>query len=632
MLRGVDADVALMADVLAPLGFEVTRATGPRATRRGLIEAYRALIDATGAGDAAVVYYSGHGGQARDPRPAPAPGQPARIQYLCPTDIDEPGTPGAFPGLFADELSLLQDELSARTANVTTIIDSCHSARMARTARQVPKARTEGRDWATVHAAWRTAVGAAPRRAGRPAAESNPSVVRLVACEPDASAYEVQLPGFDGPRGLLTASLARLLRAPGAHRLTWRTLLGLLRPAVLDVVPFQRPEVEGPADRLLFDTAEQRATGVLPVSADRYGAYLDGAELFGVAVGDQYALVPPGGDPRRPLATAVVDRAEAGTARLRLQGGAAHEPPPEIPPPGTEAHPLHVSLGRRPVLLHPADHPDHARVAARLRACAHLRIARSDEPALAVVGLTPDGLRLADADGEPLRAAASPATDTGLDSLTQDLQQLARAAHVRALASGTGPAALPDDVTFHYALLCADGTQQPLDRSGAHVFHGDEIVVHLHNRAAERRHVSVFDVGLRGAVTQLTTTEPAGVGLAPDARYELFRLPGSHRLAGIELYWPDGLPRGVPRPETLVAVVTDRPQDLTRLAQRGIARRGPGGSALQRLVDDVVTGVRDARAPGAAEPPVRYRVARCDVLLHHGRRSGPPDHAPHAGR
>ncbi|QDQ15639.1 caspase family protein [Streptomyces spectabilis] len=628
-LRGVDADVALMADTLTPLGFEVTRVTGPRATRRGIIDAYRALIDATGAGDAAVVYYSGHGGQARDPGSAPAPGQPARIQYLCPTDIDEPGPHGTFRGLFADELSVLQDELSARTANVTTVIDSCHSARMARTARQVPKARTEGRDWATVHAAWRTAVRTAPPRSGR-TAESNPSVVRLVACEPDASAYEVQLPGFDGPRGLLTASLARLLRAPGASRLTWRTLLGLLRPAVLDVVPFQRPEVEGPADRLLFDTREQRATGVLPVAADRDGARLDGAELFGIAVGDQYALVPPGGDPERPLALAVVDRTEAGTARLRVEGEAA--PGPHQIPPGTEAHPLHVSLGRRPVLLRPADHPDHARVAARLGACAHLRIARSDEPALAALTLTPDGLRLDDADGEPLRATATPATDAALDSLTQDLRQLARAAHVRALASGTGPAALPDDVSFHYALLCADGTHLPLDRSGAHVFHGDEIVVRIHNRAAERRHVSVFDIGLRGAVTQLTTAEPAGVGLDPGAHYELFRLPGSHRLAGIELYWPDGLPRGAPRPETLIAVVTDRPQDLTRLAQRGIARRGPAGSALQRLVDDVLTGVRDARVPEAAEPPVRYRVTRCDVLLHHGRRSGPPDHAPHAGR
>ncbi|MEW2524323.1 caspase family protein [Streptomyces sp. NPDC047071] len=645
VLRGVEADVALMADTLTPLGFEVTRATGRRATRRGLIEAYRALVDATEAGDAAVVYYSGHGGQARAPRSAPAaPGRPDRLRYLCPTDIDEPGPHGPFRGLFADELSLLQDELSARTANVTTIIDSCHSARMARTARQVPKARTDGRDWATVYGAWRTVVRAAPPRTGRPAAESNPSVVRLVACEPDASAYEVELPGFDGPRGLLTASLARLLRAPGADRLTWRTLLGLLRPAVLDVVPFQRPEVEGPADRLLFDTAEQRATGVLPVGFDRDGAYLTGAELFGIAVGDRYALVPPGGDPERPLTAAAVDRVEAGTARLRIQSeGAADRAADSAtrPPPGTEAHPLHVSLGRRPVLLTPADHPDHARVAARLNACAHVRTARSDEPALAVLTLTADGLCLADAEGEPLRSAAVPTTDTALDSLTLDLQQLARAAHVRALASGTGPAALPDDVTFHYALLCADGTQQPLDRGGADAFqalpafpafHGDEIVVHLHNRAAERRYVSVFDIGLRGAVTQLTTTEPAGVGLDPGDHYELFRLPGSHRLAGIELYWPDGLPRGAPRPETLVAVVTDRPQDLTRLAQRGIARRGPGGSALQRLVDDVLTGVRDARPPGTAEPWVRYRVTRCDLLLHHGRRPGRPAHDPDAGR
>ncbi|MEI5101072.1 caspase family protein [Streptomyces sp. PmtG] len=624
-LRGVDADVALMADVLDAFGFEPTLLLEEHATRRGVIAAYRALIDTTEAGDAAVVYYSGHGGQACDPRPGSGTGRPERIQYLCPTDIDEPGPGGGFQGLLADELSVLQSQLSARTANVTTIIDSCHAARMARGPHQRPKARADGDHWPTVYAAWHEAVRAAPTGAVAAPAESHPAVVRVVACAPDASAYELELPGLKGVHGLLTATLARLLRAPGAARLTWRGLMGLLRPAVLDVVALQRPEVEGPADRLLFDTAERHGTGVLPVRVERGVALLDGAALFGVATGDTYALVPPGGERDAPLTTAVVDGVDAGTARLR-----PHDPPASGLPPGTEAHPLRVGLGRRPVAVRPDGHRDHARVAARLGAHAHLRIAGDDEPALATVTLAADGLRLADGDGEPLRDAATPLTDSALDTLADDLQLLARAAHVRALTSGTGAEALPDDVALSYARLRHDGTEQPLEHGGAHLFSGDQVVVRVHSRAPERRYVSVFDIGLRGAVTQLTTAEPAGIALAPGGRYELFRLPGSHQLAGIELFWPDGLPPGLPRPESFVTVVTDRPQDLTRLTQRGITRRVRDGSALQELIDDVVTGVRDARLPEGVRPRVRYRVARYDLCLRPGPRA--TDHAPDARR
>ncbi|MFD5697290.1 caspase family protein [Streptomyces lasiicapitis] len=616
-LRGVHADVALMADTLGAFGFEVTRATAERATRRGIIDAYRTLIDATRPGDAAVVYYSGHGGMARRPRTAPE--SPARIQYLCPTDIDESGERTGFRGLLADELSLLQYELSARTANVTTIIDSCHSARMARYGREVPKARAwaDEAEWATVHAAWRAAVREAPSPADR-TGESNPSVVRLVACGPGAIAFE--MPGLEGGRthGLFTATLARLLRQPGAGHLTWRGLMERVRPAVMDAMPLQRPEAEGPADRRLFEETEQVVTGVLPVLVERNVAWLRAAGPFGIGVGDQYALVPPGGDPAAPRTTAVVDQLHAGAARLRVADGSA-----AALPPGVEAHPLQVGLGRRPVAIVPQDHRDRARVSDALAAGAQLRIARHDEPALATVALEPHGLRLRDAGGEPLRAATVPLSGASLAALTQDLRRLARAAHLRALESGSGAEELPDDVGFSYALLHADGSTTPLAASGEHLFNGDQVVVRIHNHGRDHRYVSMFDIGLRGAVEPLTTTEPSGVEIEPGGHYELFRLPGSHRLAGVELFWPDDLPRGAPRPESFIAVVTDRPQDLTRLAQRGTARRTPGGSPLQRLADDIVTGVRDARRPDHMEPAVRYRVARCDFHLHPGRRPGP---------
>ena len=52
-------------------------------------------------------------------------------------------------------------------------------------------------------------------------------------------------------------------------------------------------------------------------------------------------------------------------------------------------------------------------------------------------------------------------------------------------------------------------------RSGEHLFSRDQVVVRIHNLSAAKRYVSVFDVGLRGAITLLTTSEPAGIGIAP---------------------------------------------------------------------------------------------------------------------
>jgi hypothetical protein len=84
------------------------------------------------------------------------------------------------------------------------------------------------------------------------------------------------------------------------------------------------------------------------------------------------------------------------------------------------------------------------------------------------------------------------------------------------------------------------------------------------------------------------------------------------------LFWPEALPKGGPRPETVVSIVMDKPQDLTRLTQPGVKRTrgGDSGSALERLVESVSVGTRDAAAPTSGAEPVRYRVERFDFLLH----------------
>ncbi len=59
-LRGVDADIATMSALLARYAFTdvVTLVRGERAE---ILAEIRALVDRTDPGDAAVLYYSGHG-------------------------------------------------------------------------------------------------------------------------------------------------------------------------------------------------------------------------------------------------------------------------------------------------------------------------------------------------------------------------------------------------------------------------------------------------------------------------------------------------------------------------------------------------------------------------------------------
>lgn len=605
-LQGVHADVALMAEVLETAGFSARTLTGSQAGRPGILAAYRELIEDCGDGDAALVYYSGHGGRLRNPFASQDPDAPPYVQFIVPTDFDAPGT--AFAGILDEELALLQRELTMRTPNVTSILDCCHSARMSRDPALTPKAlpRSGGHSWADIRDAYlraRDDPGASEIRR-----DGNPLAVRVVACAPEQSAYELDLP--DGSRhGALTAMLARALAQADAARLTWHQLLDVLRPAVMDLAALQRPEVEGPADRLLFSTGTREATGVLPVHVEAGTAYLTAAALFGLGVGDVYAVVAPGGDPAQALGTAVIETLAGDRARLRLDGTDAARLPP-----GTEAYPRRVALARRPVAVRPPDDPGRERVVAALGASPHLRIAAPGEAGLlATVELAHGTAQLLDAHGEPLSPPAA-LTDEALRSLDRGVQQLARAAHLRDLPPGTGPARLPDDVTVEYSLLAAGGPP-PLAAAGEHLFDGDQLLVRIRNEGTEQRYVSLFDIGLRGTISLLSESEPSGLSLAPGDEQVLYRTPAG--LTGIELYWPDDLPAGGPRPESVIAVITDRPQDLRRLAQPGVAReRGAADSPLQRLLTEVASGTRDARPPRAPADIVRYRVHRFHFMLH----------------
>ncbi len=290
-LQGVNGDVAVLAQALNGLDFEVRTLVDSDATGAGIRAAYLELGQACAPDDAALVYYAGHGGRWRNRQRERDPALPEWLQFIVPTDWDAPAG-GGFAGILAEELSVLQQGLTERTRNVTTVLDCCHSARMSRGASMLPRALVERElPWEDVAARWH-AVQAGGRVA---AADANPDAVQLVACAPDQSAYELPSIGLGGTHGALTAALVGVLRSPLASRLSWRQVIDLVRPAVLDVVPAQRPDLLGPnADRVLFTLVQADTRGALPVVADAGAVWLEGAALFGIGEGDTYELRAPG--------------------------------------------------------------------------------------------------------------------------------------------------------------------------------------------------------------------------------------------------------------------------------------------------------------------------------------------------
>jgi hypothetical protein len=622
-LTGVHGDVEVLDDALTALGFDTISIIEGAAAYAGIVASYRALIEDSADGDAAVVYYSGHGGRSPNPDAAADPAMPPWLQYIVPWDIDD-RSGGGFRGLLAEELSMLQWELTQATTNVTTILDCCHSARMSRDPAMIPKADDRiAVPWPTVGERW-----AALRRdldTAGVTTDANPHAVQVVACSPDQSAYELSETIIGGAHGALTANLVAVLRTPQAVTMTWREIMDVIRPAVLDIVPMQRPDILGPnADRFLFSLEERSASGVLPVTVEGGVALLEGAALFGVAEGDRFGIVAAGGDPRHPMATATVDRLAEGRARLELDGADAGDLEP-----GSTAHPIEVALGRRPVAVVPADHPDRQEVVDALRSSPHARVVDRTAEVMATVRLGDDGMTLLDAGGEPLHDAAKAMTPGTLTLLSNDLRTLARATHVRELASGTGPAELADEVAITWARLTPDGGMPPgedeLAPSGEHLFTGDRVVVRASNGSAETRYLSVLDVGISGAVSLQTTSEPDGITLAPGESYTV----GTNvvgEVEGLTLFWPDGVPAGGPRPETFVVVVADRKVDgLARLAQAGVKKRAAGEgppTTLDAIIDEIDSGRRDSRPAQQAPAPTRYRVVPLDFVFHPVGRGG----------
>src|SRR5688572_20965436 len=272
-LEGVDHDVATTTRVLTKRGFTVETRTGGDATRAGILDGYERLIAGAAAGDAVVVYYTGHGG-----RITASDGHPDHdTQYLVPVDIDA-SSGDDFRGITSLELSVLQNRLTGVTRNVCTFWDCCYSGRISRLAQQLVAKTRLTRETVDIEAHH--------RRLGLPVDRldpvSNRDAVRLAACAPWELGYEYT--GAEGKVvGMVTEAFATALDEADGAPVSWSVLIERIRGQVQAKVPEQWPGVEGPAGRLVFETTVADDSGLLPaVDAGPNLVRIPGAALLGV--------------------------------------------------------------------------------------------------------------------------------------------------------------------------------------------------------------------------------------------------------------------------------------------------------------------------------------------------------------
>ncbi len=608
-LQGVGNDVEAMAAALRAWDFGITPCVGDDASRAGILAAYEQLIEQAQPDDAVVVFYSGHGGYCRPPEHERTASTPPRIQFIVPSDFDA-SQPGDFRGITDIELSALLARLTERTRNVTVVLDCCHAAHMSREAGRTVKALSVPASYALLSAHLDRLRRQAPGFDRRWTPPGNADAVRVVACAPEQSAYEYAV--ADGrSMGMLTEALTLALgeAREGGLTVSWATVLERVREQVLTIMPTQRPDVEGPARRLLFDRTETDAVATLPVSVEGGRVRLGGAPLLSVRAGDEFVVMPPdsaGPDEGTKLGDVQIDRVDDSAAWGRFQPRQQETAVPL----GARAHRTRMAAPALPVRV-PGTDPHSADLVRAMGTAALVRMAEPGEHAEIEVRIDGAGaLTVYDRIG-PLHAPR-PADAPGIARIVQDLKRLAQAHLLRRLAEEPG-SGLGGALEVEFGVVRDGGAQPALPNRPLYL--DEPIYVRVRNGSPDAVYVSLLDIGVAARIELLDPSSPSGVRVEPGTEYVLGGDDRTGELPGATLAWPEGLDRDGPRPETIVVLATSEPVDVRVFEQDGL--RGmprSGGSLLAGLLDQLSTGRgRDVVPPSPGGP--RFTVRTIDFEL-----------------
>jgi hypothetical protein len=605
-LRGVDSDVGRMAAMLRERGFVVDVRTGDRATRKGILAGYDALIANARLELASVFYYAGHGFHAIDDV------EHVRWQGISPADLGDT-TDDDFRGISSWELSIKQAQLANRTKNVTVILDCCYAAQMSRAdaaGDAVPRALSYPLQYGLArHRHDLRELYGPDCDAPHPLGE--PNAVRLVACGQDECAYESSTPSGE-VRGAFTDALLEVLREVGSAPVSWAMLDEAIRQRVCRRYRVQRPDIEGPARRLPFSLQVQADGDQVTVAASGETLRIGAGRLMGATEGDVYGVMPIGAQSyqaRAAIAELELVRVFPLYSDARPTRGANGD---LVLPNDAVAILIQKAAIRHAVKL---DVPDGtgAAVEAGVVASRTLRIAAPGEAALATLRLRDGALTIEDRVGPLYPAAAFPGE---LPNAVKNLETLSAAQGLREIEGEHE--VFRQELELEWGTV-EDGMMRRMPDHGGVLTLRDRIYVKVTSKAQRSLYVHVFNIGLRGKTALRTSFAPAGVHVnSAQPEFVLGQRPDG-ALLGSGLSWPAGLVRELPRIDELIVIVTSTAMSLRSLEAREypMAARSPGrsaGSKLDALLGQLQDGL--ARDVDPCAPIEGFLMKRFSFVLH----------------
>ncbi len=543
-----------------------------QATRANIIDGIRRhLVERVSAGDVAILHYSGHGSQSRDQEGGD------EVDGWDETIVaHDSRTEGVFD-LTDDEINGLLGELTARTKNVTFILDSCHSGAAARAGNRVrmvdpdPRAPPAQADFAVSS---RDGEGDADFR------QNGADYVLISGCLATELSNESQ---FDGRRhGAMTWFLGEALKAAGPDA-TYRSVMDSVGADVTSRFPSQHPQVEGPGmDLRLFGTDKILPRPyVLVKSVDGDVVRLNGGKVLGLQEDAVLRLYPPETadfDNADPVGSARVIAVEAFSAQARIVEGAPVTP-------GTKALIEFSAFGQAPTTLYIGAELPAALAGLDERLADHPALERVDSPADAMLLLEhqEDSITLRSGDLEQL-ASPLPVSTPNLGNRV--VAMIGDVVHWRSLRDLRNP---HSGLSVGFDFELKDNPGRGLNPAA--VTPGQHLVYRVRNEEAETPlFVYVLDISSDGSVALLYP--PPGEQQALSAGAVLER--------EIEMYLPPDIAQVT---DVLKVIATTEPVDAS-VFPRGSLRASERATGSRANMDPLSQFLADATRGARAGRPV----------------------------
>ncbi|MCG7917253.1 MAG: caspase family protein [Candidatus Thiodiazotropha taylori] len=291
-LNGAGNDVELVKTVLVgKFDFQpddIVVLKDSEATHQNIVDTIRTHLGQSQPGDVAVVHYSGHGSQMRD-RDGDEPDR--MDETIVPHDSRQ----GGVFDISDDQINDLMSEIAAKTPNVVFILDSCHSGTAARAAQAQGLSRT-------------ARYAPADEREPPPATSSArgleeisdfrlPGAGYVLISGSQANELSNEMLFGDITHGVMTYYLVDALKSAGVQA-TYRDVMELTQADVNSRFDDQHPQIEGTGiDTAVFGVDELLPRPYMlvnPVSGGTREAIVGAGEVFGLTVGMELEVYPPG--------------------------------------------------------------------------------------------------------------------------------------------------------------------------------------------------------------------------------------------------------------------------------------------------------------------------------------------------